>query len=92
VVADALSRKNTILLTRIDRHILRLDEIKDLYPSDPFFGEIFAKCSTMKGPDDRYLHKSFLFKANKLCVPESSLSYVVVARSTWRRTHGTLWM
>jgi hypothetical protein len=43
VVADALSRKNNILLRRIDTHILGLDEINDLYPSDPFFGEIFAK-------------------------------------------------
>ena len=62
MVADALSRKNTTLLTQLDFHILGLDEIKNLYANDPFFGEIFAKCTTQKGFDDFYLHKGFLFK------------------------------
>ena len=41
VVADALSRKNTLLLNRLEINVLGLDEIKDLYPSDPYFGPIF---------------------------------------------------
>ena len=44
VVADALSRKEC-LLTRLEIDVLGLDEIKDLYPSDAFFGPIFEKCS-----------------------------------------------
>jgi hypothetical protein len=47
VVADALSHKNTTLLTRIDIHIWGLDELLDLYPSDPFFGTIFEQCSKL---------------------------------------------
>ncbi|KAK1628385.1 hypothetical protein QYE76_002700 [Lolium multiflorum] len=73
VVADALSRKNTLLLTRLEFHILGLEEIKELYPSDSFFGPIFAKCSVDRGFDDFYLHDGYLFKANKICIPESSL-------------------
>jgi hypothetical protein len=41
VVTDALSRKNTTLLTRIDTHILGLDALPNLYPSDSFFGTIY---------------------------------------------------
>ena len=73
VVADALSRKNTTLLMQFDFHILGLDEIKNLYAEDVFFGPIFAKCTIQKGIDDFYLHKGFLFKQNKLCILESSL-------------------
>ena len=73
VVADALSRKNNILLTKLDINVLGLDEMRDSYASDPFFGPIFEKCSITKGVDDFYLHKGFLFKQNKLCIPQSSL-------------------
>ena len=66
VVADDLSRKNTLLLNRLEINILGLDEIKDLYPSDPYFGPIFAKCSILRGFDDFYLHKGFLFKQKTL--------------------------
>ena len=81
VVADALSRKNTLLLNRLEINVLGLDEIKDLYPSDPYFGPIFAKCSIVKGFDDFYLHKGFLFKQNKLCSPESSLRKLLLQES-----------
>jgi hypothetical protein len=78
MVADALSHKNTTLLTRIDTHILGLDELPNLYPSDSFFGTIFEQCSNSQRVDDFYLHDGFLFKANKLCVPESSLRMLLL--------------
>ncbi|KAK1648938.1 hypothetical protein QYE76_066743 [Lolium multiflorum] len=81
VVADALSRKLTLLLTRLDFHVLGLDEIKEQYASDTFFGPIFAKCSIEKGIDDFYLHQGFLFKGNKLCVPMSSLRLLLLQES-----------
>jgi hypothetical protein len=56
VVADALSHKNITLLPRIDTQILGLDVIKDQYSSNPFFGDVFAKCSMNKGIVDLYLH------------------------------------
>ncbi|KAK1596217.1 hypothetical protein QYE76_018556 [Lolium multiflorum] len=81
VVADALSRKITLLLTRLEFHILGLEEIKELYPSDAFFGPIFAKCSVDHGFDDFYLHDGYLFKANKICIPESSLRKLLLQES-----------
>ncbi|KAK1601931.1 hypothetical protein QYE76_027036 [Lolium multiflorum] len=51
VVADALSRKITLLLTRLEFHILGLEEIKELYPSDAFFGPIFAKSNKICIPE-----------------------------------------
>ena len=80
MVADALSRKAN-LLTRLDISVLGLDEIKELYATNAFFGDIFAQCSEHKGIGDFYLHKGFLFKANKLCVPESSLRLVLLKES-----------
>src|SRR4051794_32801718 len=81
VVADALSHKNSTLLTQLDFHIFGLDEIKDLYAQDSFFGPIFAKCTINKGFDDYYLHNVFLFKQNKLCIPESSLRKLLLQES-----------
>src|SRR3954454_14358331 len=73
--------KNSTLLTQIDIHIIGLDEIKDLYATDSFFGPIFEKCTTLKGFDDYYLHDGFLFKQNKLCIPESSLWRLLLQES-----------
>src|SRR3954471_2062191 len=81
VVADALSRKNTNLLMRLEVNVLGLDDIKSLYASDSFFGPIFAQCSIDKGIDDFYLHKGFLFKQNKLCIPTSSLQLLLLQES-----------
>ena len=54
MIADALSRKAN-LLTRLDINVLVLDEIKELYATDAFFGDIFAQCSEHKGIGDFYL-------------------------------------
>ena len=51
-MADALSRKEC-LLTRLEIDVVGLEEIKDLYPSDAFFGPIFEKCSPNRGFQDR---------------------------------------
>jgi hypothetical protein len=81
VVADALSRKNTTLLIQIDTQIFGLDEIKDQYSSNRFFGYAFAEYYLNKGVDDFYLHNGFLLKANKLCIKESSLRRLLLQES-----------
>ena len=78
IVEDALSRKNTLLLTRVKLNILGLVELKDLYPNATFFGPIIAKCTITKGIDDFYLHRGFVFKQNKLCILESSLCLLLL--------------
>ena len=51
VDTDALFHK-MILLTQLEINVLGLDEIKNLYASDPSFGPIFAKCTSDKDFDD----------------------------------------
>ena len=43
VVADALSRRY-VLLTHCDAHVLGFALMKELYASDGFFKDIYAKC------------------------------------------------
>jgi len=43
IVADALSRRHALLSQR-DAKFLDLENIKDLYATDSFFAETFAKC------------------------------------------------
>jgi hypothetical protein len=90
VVADALSRKDTSLLARLEVNVLGLNDIKTLYASNPSFGPIFAKCSIDKGVDDFYLRKGFLFKQNKLCIPKLSLQ-ILLLQVSWWRPYGSLW-
>jgi hypothetical protein len=69
MVADALLRKNTTLLTRIETHILGLDALPNLYPSDSFFGTIYEQCLTFRRVDDFYLHEGFLLKLTNYGYP-----------------------
>ena len=76
VVADALSRRY-ILLSTLDAKLLGFEHVKDLYENDHDFGEIFATCN--KGAfGDFFKHEEFLFKKNKLCLPNCSLRQLVV--------------
>lgn len=70
-VADALSRRQS-LLTVFHKTVPGFSLFIDLYASDPFFGLIFADVSA--GISFAYtLHGGFLFKDNRLCVPDCSL-------------------
>ncbi|WVZ80568.1 hypothetical protein U9M48_028035 [Paspalum notatum var. saurae] len=48
IVADALSRRHA-LLTQLDAKILGLESIKELYATDSYFAEPYAKCGNGKG-------------------------------------------
>jgi hypothetical protein len=77
VVADALSRRH-ILLSQLDVKILGLASIKELYIKDSFFSELFSKCNKGKGWEKFHLHDGFLFRANKLCIPECSVHLLLL--------------
>ena len=67
VVADALSRRYA-LISKLDAKLLGFEYIKDLYPNDHDFANVYGACE--KGGFDKfYKHEDFLFKENKLCVP-----------------------
>ena len=77
IVVDALSRRHA-WLSQLDAKILGLENIKDLYATDSFFDEPFDKCCDGKGWNKFHLHDGFLFRANKLCIPDSSVRLVLL--------------
>ncbi|XP_070010565.1 uncharacterized protein [Nicotiana sylvestris] len=76
VVADALSRRY-VLVSTLTSKLMGFDQIKGLYANDVDFGKIFADCKL--SPFERFnLQDGFLFKENKLCIPNCSLREVFV--------------
>ncbi|KAL5719094.1 hypothetical protein ACHQM5_011919 [Ranunculus cassubicifolius] len=72
-VADALSRRTHLLVT-IRNESFAFDYLKDLYCDDEDFKTMWAKCTSLsKGTDDFLIHDGFLFKGNRLCIPQCSL-------------------
>jgi len=58
--------------------ILGLENIKDLYATDSFFAELFTKCCDDKGWEKFHLYDGFLFRANKLCIPDCSVRLMLL--------------
>ena len=86
IIADALSRRY-ILLSSCDAKILGFALIKELYASDPFFGDIFNQCMT-KGPFNAYfVDDGYLFKSGKLCIPLSSIRRLLTREVHESRGH-----
>jgi len=77
IVADALSRRHT-LLSRLDTKICGLENINELYVNDSYFAEPYSKCCGSKGWENFHLHDGFLFRANKLCIPDCSVRILLV--------------
>ncbi|KAK1595932.1 hypothetical protein QYE76_007782 [Lolium multiflorum] len=57
----------------------KLDGARLNYPI--YDKELYALCSVDHGFDDFYLHDGYLFKANKICIPESSLRKLLLQES-----------
>lgn len=70
--ADALSRKTT-LLTLLKGEIVAFDSLPQLYETDCDFHEIWQYCNLHVNCNDFHLADGFLFKANRLCIPHTSL-------------------
>lgn len=75
-VADALSRRSTLLVT-MKNEVLGFDSIRDLLSTDPYFGPIIQDTSAATHTE-YVLHDGFLFKGNKLCIPTSSLRLKII--------------
>ncbi|KAF7832179.1 putative gag-pol polyprotein [Senna tora] len=76
VVADALSRRYT-LLTSLNTRLLGFEYIKELYANDTDFAEAFVSCEN-KSFGKFYRVDGFLFKENRICVPQCSLRELLV--------------
>jgi hypothetical protein len=77
LVADALSRRN-VLLNQLDVKVPGLEGLKDLYHTDHEFLEPYAKCTTGTGCEKYHIHDGFLFRANKICVPNCSIRLLLL--------------
>ena len=71
---DALSRRVS-LLSIISIKVTGFERLKDDYESCPDFGELYTSLSNAPRLilDDYTLQDGYLFKANKLCIPRSSV-------------------
>ena len=88
-MADALSRRS-ILLTSLHTKLLGFEFIKDIYVTDPDFSSVFA--ATEQGAFNKfYRHNGFLFRENRLCVPQCSLRELLVRESHSGGFNGSFW-
>ncbi|XP_074555934.1 uncharacterized protein LOC141811777 [Curcuma longa] len=76
IVADALSRRYTLIST-LNTKLLGFEYIKDLYSNDPDFGNVFEVCEHAAF-GKFYRHEGFLFRVNRLCVPNCSLRELLI--------------
>uniref|UniRef100_A0A2N9HIL9 CCHC-type domain-containing protein n=1 Tax=Fagus sylvatica TaxID=28930 RepID=A0A2N9HIL9_FAGSY len=72
--ADALSRRVT-LLSMMSTNITGFERLRDEYESCPDFGQVHATLSSAPHPtiEDYTIQDGYLFKANKLCIPRTSV-------------------
>ncbi|XP_026434908.1 uncharacterized protein LOC113332594, partial [Papaver somniferum] len=83
-VADALSRRRHLLAT-IRNESFAFDYIKEIYAEDGDFKSLWEQCSSLvHGFDDFLIQDGFLFKGNRLCIPNGSLRLHLI-----RELHGS---
>lgn len=71
-VADALSRKTTLLVT-ISNDVVGFELIKGLYSNDEDFRGTWDEIETKPHRGEFLLLDGYLFKGNRLCIPKTSL-------------------
>jgi hypothetical protein len=72
VIADALSRHYTTL-SQLDHKIFGLESIKELYAMYVDFKDPYENCREGRTWNKFVLQDGLLYRANKLCVPASSI-------------------
>ena len=73
-VADALSHRVT-LLSVMSTKVIGFEKLQEEYESCPDFGEAYTTVMNehLQVVDDFILRDGYLFKANKLCIPHTSV-------------------
>jgi hypothetical protein len=72
VIADALSRRYA-LLTQLDYKIFGLETIKDQYVHGADIKDVLLHCKDGKTWNKFVFNDGFVFRANELCIPASSI-------------------
>jgi len=70
-----------VLLNQLEVKVLGLESLKDLYNNDAEFLEQCNHCKDKKGCETYHIHDGFMFRANKLCVPNSSVRLLLLQES-----------
>jgi hypothetical protein len=77
VIAYALSRRYT-MLSQLSHKIFSLETIKGLYATDLDFKDAFENCRKGRTWQKFLLREGLLYRANKLCVPASSIRLLLL--------------
>jgi hypothetical protein len=72
-----MSRRYT-LLNQLDYKIFGLETIKDQYVHDADFKDVLLHCKDGKGWNKYIVSDGFVFRANKLCIPASSVHLLLL--------------
>ena len=76
-MADALSRRYT-MLSQLDFKIFGLETIKDNYVQDVEFKYVLHNCNEGRTWNKFAVNDGFVFRANKLCIPASSVRLLLL--------------
>ena len=77
VIADTLSRRYT-MLSQLDFKIFGLETIKDQYVHDADFKDVMQNCKEGRMWNKFVVNDGFVFRANKLCIPASSVRLLLL--------------
>ncbi|WVZ93815.1 hypothetical protein U9M48_039770 [Paspalum notatum var. saurae] len=77
VIADALSRRYTMLL-QLDHRIFGLESIKEQYAYDEDFKDIMLHCKEGRTWDKYMINDGFVFRANRLCILVGSVRLLLL--------------
>jgi hypothetical protein len=77
IIADALSWRYT-LLTQLDYKFFGLDTIRNQYIHDVDFNDVLLHCKDGRTWNKFVVNDGFVFKANKLCIPASSVRLLLL--------------
>jgi hypothetical protein len=75
IIADALSRRYT-MLSQLDQKSFSLESIKELRATDVDFKDAYENCREGRTWNKYVLQDGLLYRANKLCVPASSVRHL----------------
>ena len=70
-----------MFVTQLELDVIGFEHIKDLYEHDATFATPYAKCLSHTSWERYYLKDGYLMRANKLCIPESSLCLLLLQES-----------
>jgi hypothetical protein len=79
IVADALSRRYALVST-LNAKLLGFEYVKELYVNDDDFASVFGACE--KAAFGKFYRlDGYLFRENRLCVPNSSMRELLVCEA-----------